>query len=343
MKGINYWYTCIQSEEFIKKIFFPLISNIFIGLEIDFWGFSWVFFQIDSDFRYTMLTWHIQFQPRIFRIWINATHLLILYKKVEIYVSQTHFIWALFHNSNLFLSDDTLQRNPPNIEAPNSYSSSSNQPNIKVIPISFNNPNQPTVESTTSSIEDILADKVERIAAHLEKANSNILHVDNRIRSFRTEHSKNLETANQQESIQTLTELRDQIDARLKEQAQVNQNLNKSIKSLKNVSEKASTLPATKNNVNPLFNGHHTYPSKSIQFTEDTQTFLDRIRRDADQRVNDALRTVENSEHKNSNNEIILQKLESILRNLFRKHFLEWSCESSWGGFVILVYVVLGS
>jgi len=217
------------------------------------------------------------------------------------------------NSSSNTLSEDTLHQNPPNIEVSNSHSSSSNQPNIKVIPISFNNPNQPTVESTTSSIEDILADKVERIAAHLEKANSNILHVDNRIRSFRTEHSKNLETANQQESIQTLTELRDQIDARLKEQAQVNQNLNKSIKSLKNVSEKASTFPANKNNVNPLFNSNHTYPGKSIQFSEDTQTFLERIRREADQRVNDALRTVENSENMNSNNEMILQKLESIL------------------------------
>jgi len=220
------------------------------------------------------------------------------------------------NSSSNTLSDDTLHQNPPNVEVSHSQSSSSNQPNIKVIPISFNHPNQPTVESTTSSIEDILADKVERIAAHLEKANSNILHVDNRIRSFRTEHTKNFQTANQQESIQTLTELRDQIDARLKEQAQVNQNLNKSIKSLKNVSEKASTFPANKNNVNPLYNSNHTYPSKSIQFSEDTQTFLDRIRRDADQRVNDALRTVENSEptSSNSNNEKILQKLESILQ-----------------------------
>ena len=58
---------------------------------------------------------------------------------------------------------------------------------IKVIPIQVKPTMQapPSETSTTSTIEDLLAEKVERIANHLEMANTNILSVGGKLNGIR--------------------------------------------------------------------------------------------------------------------------------------------------------------
>lgn len=85
--------------------------------------------------------------------------------------------------------------------------------------------------STVSTIEDLLAQKVERIANHLETANNNILHVDGKIKNYQSENSNIKSQLNKNnESFQILNNLKDQIDQSLLKQTLVHDKLNKSIK-----------------------------------------------------------------------------------------------------------------
>ena len=56
---------------------------------------------------------------------------------------------------------------------------------VKVIPIQVKPQIEPSETSTTSTIEELLAEKVERIASHLEMANSNILSVGGKLNGIR--------------------------------------------------------------------------------------------------------------------------------------------------------------
>ena len=58
---------------------------------------------------------------------------------------------------------------------------------VKIIPIQVKPTMQapPSETSTTSTIEELLAEKVERIASHLEMANSNILSVGGKLNGMR--------------------------------------------------------------------------------------------------------------------------------------------------------------
>jgi len=203
-------------------------------------------------------------------------------------------------------------------------------PNIKVIPIAikqtaphqampiaYPSPPQKTTTSATdlstvSTIEDMLAEKVERIASHLEAANNNILNVDGKIKHFRNENiTKN------QDNYDVLNNLKSQIDQSLQQQNQVHNRLSKSIKRLDKTmltgpKSGPVILPQSNYHAVDAQGFHQTYPLPSsghglgaehqtaAAVMEDTKSFLTRIRREADQRVSEAIKSAEKEQEHDS-------------------------------------------
>jgi len=181
-----------------------------------------------------------------------------------------------------------------------SVSDTRGSPRVKIIPIQVKSRHAPmpvmnmATDSTTSTIEDLLAEKVERIAGHLELANTNILDVGGKINHYRDESKQNTH-----DNLHILTDLRNQIDSRLAQQNAVNSKLSRHLKGLARHSKKPDPLQnittGSVNGAQPVFVPHYTYPPAASRHTnvggpESTDAFLERIRRDANERVNEAIR-----------------------------------------------------
>lgn len=265
-------------------------------------------------------------------------------------------------SSETATESQTLNTESQTATAYNTYSSA---PNIKVIPIAIKqqHPGLPghgggltfpappkttsiTDVSTASTIEDLLAEKVERIASHLEAANNNILNVDGKIKHFRNENfSKN------EENYSVLNNLKSQIDHSLHQQSQVHDKLSKSIKRLdRSVASKPnqflSSAPVilpqsnfavtgeTQSQPQPQLNRtlpgaaprsatHGMSNLQAAAVMEDTKSFLNRIRREADERVSAAIQTAEKEQAEKD----LQAESESTLARL--KNFLDQQNQES--------------
>jgi hypothetical protein len=182
--------------------------------------------------------------------------------------------------------------------------------------------------STVSTIEDILAQKVERIASHLETANNNILNVDGKIKNYRSENlglKNSIENMNQNtnksndQSFNILNSLKDQIDHSLMRQEQVHKKLNRSLK-------EAHQRQVTQNgfydgnlSAPVILPSSNYYSSENLNKSapnligEDTKQFLNRIRLEANQKVAAA---IEEETTKQQNN----QTLDEIKKYLHQQN-----------------------
>lgn len=202
-----------------------------------------------------------------------------------------------------------------NLNSQHSSTVTTSAPNIKVIPIAIKTPgivtpqrlknknrisripsgkfnqNQSLTDiSTVSTIEDLLAEKVEKIANHLEAANSNILQVDGKIKNLKETSLDNLGANNE-----ILNDLKDQIQDSVRTQQLLNRNLSQ----IGNNSGPI-LLPsqAPKNHQAPnLSTLNNSFPTNN-QTTEDDHAFLARLRAEADFKVNEAIRLAENNQNK---------------------------------------------
>lgn len=188
---------------------------------------------------------------------------------------------------------------------------------IKVIPIQVKPTMQapPSETSTTSTIEDLLAEKVERIANHLEMANTNILSVGGKLNGIRDDtHHKG------SENIEVLTQLRNQIDGRLQQQNTVNSKLSRHIKDLSKTVNQRNHIKLRENMTSqpvliPPHSMAHTFPPPGvIVANETTDAFLDRIRREANDRVDEAIRVTEHRKEKEETIDKLRQFLEDQAR-----------------------------
>lgn len=135
--------------------------------------------------------------------------------------------------------------------------------------------------------------------SHLEQANNNILNVGGKMSTIRNE----TKTMNH-DNVLLLTDLKNQIDTRLDRQHQTNSKLSKSIRALnQTVTNPAlKTAPILQQHHHPSHQQlrsqplHHTHPPPPV--VESTQLFLDRIRREANDRVNEVLRRTEKKQER---------------------------------------------